>query len=118
MFLDSKYIVSTGAGLPLSLSATGTSIVNLKLYGSYVSSRMSQDGEPELDLKVSIEPTVSLDITGEMGVDAFFASTGIKLKANMLTDTAVKSDIKIKGSRLVSVRFSLPKKDNEIINVR
>lgn len=118
MFLDSKYIVSTGAGLPLSLSATGTGVVNLKLYGSLISSKFSGNRELELDLTANLEPTVSLDVTGEMAVDAFFASTGIKLKANMFTDTAIKSDIKIRGSKLVSAKFSLPKRNNEIINAR
>lgn len=118
MFLDSKYIVSTGAGLPLSLSATGTAMVNLKLYGSLTYSKITQDKDLELDLVANIDPTVSLDITGEMGVDAFFSSTGIKLKANMMTDTAIKSNIKIRGTQLVSARFSLPKKNNEIINAR
>lgn len=118
MFLDSKYIVSTGAGLPLSLSATGTAMVNLKLYGSLTSQKLSQSKELELDVTAKVEPTISVDITGEMAVDAFFASTGIKLKANMFTDTAIKSDIKIRGTRLVSARFSLPKKNNEIIHAR
>lgn len=118
MFLDSKYIVSTGAGLPLALSVTGTAMVHLKLYGSLISTKFSKENELQLDLKANVEPTVSLDITGEMAVDAFFASTGIKLKANMFTDTAVESDIKIRGSRLVSAKFSLPKRNNEIIHAR
>lgn len=118
MFLDSKYVISTGAGLPLSLSVMGTAVVNLKLYGSLAYSKFSQAKELELDVTARIEPTISVDVTGEMAVDAFYASTGIKLKANMFSDSAVNSDIKIRGTRLVKAKFSLPKKNNEIINVR
>lgn len=118
MFLDSKYVVPTGAGLPLSLSVTGTATANLKLFGSLVSSKFAKTRELELDLVARLEPTVSLDIVGEMAVDAFYTTTGIKLKANMLTDTAVKSEIKVRGNRLVNAKISLPKRNNEIINIR
>lgn len=118
MFLDSKYIVSTGAGLPLSLSATGTAMVNLKLFGSLVYSKFTEEKELELDLTANIEPSISLDFSGEMSVDAFFTRTGIKLKVNMVTDSAVKSDIKVRGTRLVSAKFSLPRDTNEIFHVR
>uniref|UniRef100_A0A6P7GJY7 Uncharacterized protein LOC114337760 n=1 Tax=Diabrotica virgifera virgifera TaxID=50390 RepID=A0A6P7GJY7_DIAVI len=114
MFLDGKYVVPTGAGLPLSLTATGTASINIKLFGSLASTGYSKDKEFELNLTADIQPTMSVDLTGEMSVDAFFASTGIKLKTNLYSDSAVKGEIKIKGAKLVSVKFSLPREKNEI----
>ncbi|XP_072402619.1 uncharacterized protein Apoltp isoform X1 [Diabrotica undecimpunctata] len=114
MFLDGKYVVPTGAGLPLSLTATGTASINIKLFGSLASTGYSADKEFELNLTADIQPTMSVDLTGEMSVDAFFASTGIKLKTNLYSDSAVKGEIKIKGAKLVSVKFSLPREKNEI----
>nr|CAH7759077.1 unnamed protein product [Callosobruchus chinensis] len=118
MFLDSKYVVPSAAGLPLSLSATGAASINIKLYGSLASAGFSKDKELQVDISADIEPTVSVDVVGEMTVDAFYAGTGIKLKANMFTDSAVKADIKVKGNRLASLKFSLPRETNEIFSAR
>ncbi|XP_018566495.1 uncharacterized protein LOC108907336 [Anoplophora glabripennis] len=118
MFLDCNYIVPTGAGLPLQLTALGTSSINLKLYGSLKTAGLSKDKDLEIDLTADIQPTVSLDVSGEMSVDAFYASTGAKLKANMYTDSAVRASVKVRGKKLVSVKFSLPRQKNEIFGVR
>nr|XP_023014254.1 uncharacterized protein LOC111504019 [Leptinotarsa decemlineata] len=114
MFLDGKYVIPSGAGLPLSLTATGTASINIKLYGSLQAAGFSKDKELELDLSADIQPSVSVDLTGEMSVDAFYASTGIKLKTNMYTDSAIQGDVKVRGYKLASLKFSLPRKKNEI----
>ncbi|XP_076260910.1 apolipoprotein lipid transfer particle isoform X2 [Rhynchophorus ferrugineus] len=116
MFLDSNYIVATGSGLPLFLSAIGTGTVNIKLFGSLKPADFSK--HKELDLVANFEPTASLDISAEMSLNSFYASTGIKLKTNMQSSVAVKGDLKIRGSRLVSVKFSLPKKNIKIFGAR
>ncbi|CAH1158795.1 unnamed protein product [Phyllotreta striolata] len=115
MFLDGKYVVPCGAGLPLSLIATGTTTINIKLYGSLGSIGIGDKNRKlEVDLTADIQPTVSVDFTGEISVDAFYASTGIKLKTNLYSDTAVKGEIKIRDTKLASVKFSLPREKNEI----
>ncbi|KAJ8955428.1 hypothetical protein NQ318_003526 [Aromia moschata] len=53
-----------------------------------------------------------------MSVDAFYASTGIKLKTNMHTDNAIKAAVKIRGTKLATVKFSLPKQQNVIFAAR
>lgn len=118
MFLDCNYVIPTGSGLPMLLTALGTSSINLKLYGSLNTAGFSKDKELEIDLTADIQPTVSLDVSSEMSVDAFYASTGAKLKTNMYTDTAVKASVKVRGKKLVSVKFSLPRQKNEIFGAR
>ncbi|XP_056647213.1 uncharacterized protein LOC130451874 [Diorhabda sublineata] len=114
MFLDGKYIVPSGAGLPISLAVTGTASVNIKLYGNLTSGGKSQNSGFNIDLTADVEPTVSVDLTGEMSVDAVYTSTGIKLKTNLYSDSALKADIKISGTKLVSLKLSLPREKNEI----
>ncbi|XP_030755989.1 uncharacterized protein LOC115882214 [Sitophilus oryzae] len=116
MFLDSNYILATGAGLPLYLSAIGTGAVNIKLFGSLKASDFSK--HKELDLVANFEPTASVDISAEMSLNSFYATTGIKLKTNMQSSIALKGDVKIRGTRLVSVKFSLPKKNAKIFGAR
>lgn len=118
MFLDTKFVIPTGAGLPLSLSATGTAAVNVKVLGSLKSTGFSNMRELEAEMSADVRPTISVDVTGEMSLDAFYASTGIKLKVNMFTDTAIQSDIKIRGTNLIRANFSLPKEKNEIFVAR
>ena len=62
--------------------------------------------------------SVSLDVVGTMGVDAYYASTGIKLKTNVYSSSAVEGQLKVRGAKLVSLNFSLPKDKIEIINAR
>ncbi|KAJ8914493.1 hypothetical protein NQ315_002765 [Exocentrus adspersus] len=118
VLLDCNYIVPTTAGVPILLTALGTSSVNVKLFGSLKTGGFSKNRELELDLTADIQPTVSLDISGEMSVDAFYASTGAKIKANIYTDTAIKTIVKVRDKKLVSIKFSLPRQKNEIFSVR
>lgn len=73
---------------------------------------------PELDVTVNVKPSVSLDISGEMSVNAFYAATGIKLKTNVYTASAVETYVKIRGSQLVSIKCTLPRQNTEIIGAR
>lgn len=54
---------------------------------------------------------------GTMSVDAYYASTGIKLKTNMYTSTVFEGHMKINGSRHINVRFRLPQEKSEIFSM-
>lgn len=115
MFLDSDYVIPSGAGLPISLKAVGTAAVNVKLHGTL---NTIQTKTREIDLTADIQPTVSVDVTGQMAVDAFFTNTGIKLKTSMYTASAIIADFKVSGTKLVSLKFSLPRRKTEIFGAR
>jgi hypothetical protein len=66
----------------------------------------------------SVDFSVAIDVIGTMGVDAYYASTGIKLRTNMYSSSAVEGQLKVRGTKLVSLNFSLPKDKIEIINAR
>lgn len=66
----------------------------------------------------SADFSVAIDIVGTMGVDAYYASTGIKLRTNMYSSSAVEGQLKVRGTKLVSLNFNLPKDKIEIINAR
>lgn len=116
MFLDSSYVVASGAGLPLSLNAVGTASVNLKLSGSLKLSDFKKTRE--VDLIGNVRPSVALDVIGTMAVDAYYANTGIKLKTNMYTSSAVEGNVKINGTKLVSVKFGIPRETTEIFGAK
>lgn len=66
----------------------------------------------------SVYFSVAIDIVGTMGVDAYHASTGIKLRTNMYSSSAVEGQLKVRGTKLVSLNFNLPQDKIEIINAR
>lgn len=116
MFMDCSLVVPSSAGLPLTLNAVGTSSINMKLYGELDGLGFMKT--KELDLKGSIRPDAAIDITGTMSVDAYYASAGIKLKTSLYTSSAIEGSIKIRGKKLVNIKFSLPKKTTEIFGVK
>jgi len=116
LFLDTSYVVPTATGLPISLNAVGTAAVNLQMSGSLKAANFSKTHE--LDVEGKIRPSVAIDIVGTMGVDAYYASTGIKLRTNMYSSSAVEGQLKVRGTKLVSLNFNLPQDKIEIINAR
>ncbi|XP_066998183.2 uncharacterized protein Apoltp [Anabrus simplex] len=116
VFLDTDYIVPTSTGLPINLNAVGTAAVNLKLSGSLKGTDFMKTGE--LDVKGNIRPSVSMDVVGSLGVDAYYAGTGIKLKTNLYTSSAIDGHLKVRGKRLVSLSFNVPKEKTEIITAQ
>jgi hypothetical protein len=65
-----------------------------------------------------VDFSVAIDVVGTMGVDAYYASTGIKLRTNMYSSSSVDGQLKVRGTKLVSLNFNLPKDKIEIINAR
>ncbi|KAL1492708.1 hypothetical protein ABEB36_010924 [Hypothenemus hampei] len=112
MFLDSNYVVPTGVGLPLFLSALGTASVKIKLFGSLHAKK------DDLELQANFEPSAAVDVSAEMSLSAFYASTAIKLQTDMQSSIAAKADLKIKGTKLVSFKLSLPSETVRIFRAR
>lgn len=59
--------------------------------------------------------SVAIDIVGEMGVDAYFASTGVKLKASIYTSTDIQAHIKVEGKTKATLSFKSPMEKGEVI---
>ncbi|XP_046746375.1 uncharacterized protein LOC124411334 [Diprion similis] len=115
MLLDSSYIVPTTAGLPLRLSASGSAACNFRMSGSLDSKRLASN--KELEVMGNIMPSVSVDITGTMVVDAFYKSAGIKLKSNLYSSGAVRGHLIVKGMQLVSLSLGLPNEKIEVFSM-
>ncbi|XP_060537065.1 uncharacterized protein LOC132708634 isoform X2 [Cylas formicarius] len=116
MFLDINYVVPSCTGLPLSLSGLGTASVDVKLFGSLKAAGFSS--RKELDLVANMESAASMEISAEMSLNAFYAGTGIKLKTNLYTSSAVRADVKLRGAKLVSIKFGMPKKNAKLFGAR
>ncbi|KAF5274561.1 hypothetical protein FQA39_LY07173 [Lamprigera yunnana] len=116
MFMDSSYIVPTGAGFPMVLNSIGTVSVNVKMFGNLKAENFSKT--KALDLIGEFRPSAAVDIVGSMSLDAFYASTAIKLKTNVHTSTALEGKLKIRGTDLISITFTTPNQKTDIFGAR
>ena len=60
----------------------------------------------------------AIEFSSEMGLDAFFAQTGLKMVSTMHTSTEVDGLIKLDESRAITAKFNMPKEKIEILNVK
>nr|XP_022900792.1 uncharacterized protein LOC111413892 [Onthophagus taurus] len=116
MFLDSSYVVPTGAGLPLTLNAIGTAAINLKLQGSLTSANFKKN--LTLDMDAHLQPNVALDIVGSMSVDAYYLDTGIKVKSSLYTASTVEANVAVRSTKHIKVSFGMPKQSADIIGAK
>ncbi|XP_011501595.1 PREDICTED: uncharacterized protein LOC105365190 [Ceratosolen solmsi marchali] len=115
MFLDSSYVVPSTTGLPVKLDVSGSAACNIKLSGILNSQKLISNGE--LEINGNIMPSVSIDITGTMTVDAFYKSSGIKLKSSIYSIGAVEADLKIKGLKLAKLSWKIPSHKMEVFSL-
>ncbi|XP_031778090.1 uncharacterized protein LOC100118388 isoform X3 [Nasonia vitripennis] len=115
MFLDSSYVVPTSAGLPVRLDLSGSAACNIKLSGIVNSELLLSDGELEISGKIT--PSLSVDVTGSMTVDAFYKSAGLKLKSSMYSVGAVEADLSIKSLKLARLSWRIPSHKMEVFSL-
>lgn len=117
VILDTSYDVPLSVGLPLALSIIGASSVDLRMAGSFKAVDVLNP-KRHIDIEGRIKPSISVDITATMKTDFIHTATGIKVKSNLYSSSALEAKLKVRGDRLASLQFSLPQDHNEIFSVR
>ncbi|VVC30431.1 Hypothetical protein CINCED_3A001550 [Cinara cedri] len=115
MFMDLKYVVPTGIGMPLILDAVGTSVVNVNL-SSYINADAFKNFG-EFKLLTKLYPSLALNLEGSMTMDFHYETTQAKVKSKLYTSTAFESTTEIKGYKFVNIVFDLPKTKSDIISI-
>ncbi|KAG8042041.1 hypothetical protein G9C98_000032 [Cotesia typhae] len=116
MFLDASYIVPSTAGLPVRLDLSGSGACNFKFSGLLDSERFMKN--TEMQLVGNLSPSVSIDITGKMTVDAFYKSASMKLVSNVYSSSAVRVDLDIQGIRLVRLNLQVPNRKLQVFTIQ
>lgn len=116
VFLDVSYDVPLMSGFPLSIHAFGASSIDFRASGSLNAPNFFTT--KELDLDGKLKPSVSVDIIASMQSDYFYGSSGIRVKSNLYSSSSVDATVKIRGTRLASLKFNLPQDRNDIFSAR
>ncbi|GAB0088507.1 uncharacterized protein DMENIID0001_029540 [Sergentomyia squamirostris] len=116
IFLDIAYEVPMSSGIPLSLAAQGTSSIDMRMSGllhgaDFVKTR-------HFNVEGRMKPSVSVDIITSMNTDLFYANTGIKVKSNLYSSSSVEANLKVRGTKLISLQLSIPQNRSDIFSAR
>lgn len=116
VFLEASYEVPLSSGFPLALSAYGASSVDIRMSGSWSGKNFLEN--PDYEISGKMKPSVSLDVTGAMQVDYFYGDSGIRVKNNLYSSSAIEAKLKVKGNKLVSFQLILPQDRNDIFSAK
>jgi hypothetical protein len=113
--IDLTYTVPTVIGLPLKLDLNAHATVHLKIGGKLDIVNFFSTPR-NMDIFGYIKPSAAIEVKTEMGIDAFFTQTGIKMIANLHTSTDIKGKIMLKDGQIFKVDYAVPETEQEIIH--
>ena len=115
LFLDGSIIVPTVGGLPMNMTAKGSSSIRLKSSAKINIKDFLAKGKASVDAEIS--PSVTIKISGTMSVDAFATKTSIKSVSKIHSSTYFGGSFDVIGSRLVQVQLKIPNEKVEIFDI-
>ena len=115
MFLEMDHVVPTGMGLPLKMKLTGSTVASLELDGKFDIRNMFW-GPGAIDIKGSIKPSAVVEISGQMGIDSVYASSGIFVNSSMFTSNMLKGSIKYQNGKIFKINLDTPEEPIQLFN--
>jgi len=97
------------------LTAEGTASVGLTANGK-ADIRQMFSSPSTLDIRGSLRPSAAIEVTGEMGVDAHVAKTGVKIVNTLHTSTLLDGVLQLRNGKVFDLDFNLPQDRMEIFN--
>lgn len=115
MFLDVTHVIPTVAGMPLTLEADGSAAINVQVSGKMDIRRMFTSPST-FDISGSVKPSAALEITSQMGIDAFVARTGLKMVTTLHTSTVAQGKFQLTEGKIFNMDWDIPQDKMEIIS--
>jgi len=116
MFLEMTHTVPTGMGLPLKMKLTGSTVASVELDGKFDIRNMFW-GRGQVDIKGYVKPSAVVELTGQMGVDSVYASSGVFVNTSMFTSNMLKGSIKYQNGKIFKINLDTPEKPIQLFNV-
>jgi len=115
MFLEMSHVVPTGMGLPLKMELTGSSVASIELDGKFDIRNMFW-GPGSIHIKGSVKPSAVVEITGKMGIDSVYATSGVFVNSSMFTSNLLKGNIIYEAGKLVKINLDTPEEPIQLFN--
>lgn len=115
MFLDVSHVIPTAAGMPLRLEADGSASINVAVQGKMDIRRMFTSPS-NFDISGSVKPSAAVEVTSQMGVDAYVARTGLKMVTTLHTSTVAQGKFQLEEGRIFNYDIDVPQEKMEIIS--
>lgn len=116
MFLEMSHIVPTGMGLPLKMKLTGSSVASVELDGKFDIRNMFW-GPGSIHIKGSVKPSAVVEISGQMGIDSVYATSGVFVNSSMYTSNLLKGNIIYEAGKLVKINLDTPEEPVQLFDV-
>ncbi|CAM6031558.1 unnamed protein product, partial [Sphagnum compactum] len=115
LFMDSDLVYPSGVGLPLKLGVQGVAAGRVEV-GSNTDVKQWKKA-PEFNFKVF--PSVNIDISSTLLVDALTVQAGIKLEGNMHSSTGSEVTYKLsEDKKIMDLKIGFPFKNQEVISFK
>lgn len=59
-----------------------------------------------------------MDVITSLQTDLYYATSGVRVKSNLYSNSEVEAKLKIRGKNLISFSFDLPQEKNEIFSIK
>lgn len=120
LFLDAELSYPTSLGFPLRLGVDGASNIQIKTSGNVdVRDIISQSPENDINLKISLIPSVAVSIVGRFTFDTPLIETGLKVASTLHTSSGGQIEVQtFNSARGLDVKFSMPVQKQELIGLK
>ena len=69
-----------------------------------------------IDISGNVKPSAALEVRGEMGVDAVYAKTGLRMVNTLHTSTVLDGLLQLKDGRIFNFDLNMPTNKMEIFS--
>ena len=107
MFLEMTHTVPTGLGLPLKLKLTGSTVGSVELNGKFDIRNMFW-GPAGVNINGFVKPSAVVEVSGKMGIESNYVSTGLLVSSNMMVSNMMKGSIQYQAGRLLKINLDTP----------
>lgn len=116
LFLEMTHIVPTAVGMPLKLRLTGSTVTTIEMDGKFDIRNMFW-GPGSIIVKGYVKPSAAVEITGQMGIDTAFGSSGIFVNSSMFVSHMTKGNVIYRQGQLLKINIDTPEEAVQLFNV-
>ncbi|KAF4519899.1 hypothetical protein B566_EDAN008275 [Ephemera danica] len=117
LLFDSELVYPTATGFPLRLIASSTAALRLNLGGNFDIHQLSKDPK-NAQMRFNVQPSAAVEVVGNMELDFYAASSGLKHTVTLHTSTGVDMTLQILNGKGFDLNVGTPLSKQEIVTAK